>query len=131
MTAIGETAVGVTEVRNDLKLWTIINIGSTIILWWSLLCMNYNVWYLIIALYVWCVLCNAWCIKSDVWCEMYNFWCMIFTYDMWCVMMCYVWCLMFDVWWVMLMCDVWCFYVGFMMCVTGYMCLKYCLIIYI
>ena len=36
MTAIGATAVGVTAVRNDLKLKTIINIGSTIILWWSL-----------------------------------------------------------------------------------------------
>ena len=36
MTAIGATAVGVTAVRYDLKLWTIINIGSTIILWWSL-----------------------------------------------------------------------------------------------
>ena len=36
MTAIGATAVVVTAVRNDLKLWTIINIGSTIILWWSL-----------------------------------------------------------------------------------------------
>ena len=36
MTAIGATAVGVTAVRNDLKLWTIINIRSTIILWWSL-----------------------------------------------------------------------------------------------
>ena len=37
MNAIGATAVGVTAVRNDLKLWTIINIESTIILWWSLL----------------------------------------------------------------------------------------------
>ena len=36
MTAIGAPAVVVTAVRNDLKLWTIINIGSTIILWWSL-----------------------------------------------------------------------------------------------
>ena len=36
MTAIGATAVVLTAVRNDLKLWTIINIGSTIILWWSL-----------------------------------------------------------------------------------------------
>ena len=36
MTAIGVTAVDVTAVRNDLKLWTIITIGSTIILWWSL-----------------------------------------------------------------------------------------------
>jgi hypothetical protein len=32
MTAIGATAVVVTAVRNDLKLKTIINIGSTIIL---------------------------------------------------------------------------------------------------
>ena len=38
MTAIGATAVGVTAVRNYLKLWTIINIGSTIIHWWSLFC---------------------------------------------------------------------------------------------
>ena len=36
MTAIGVTAVVVTAVRNDHKLWTISNIGSTIILWWSL-----------------------------------------------------------------------------------------------
>ena len=35
-TAVGITAVGVTAVRNDHKLWTIINIGSTINLWWSL-----------------------------------------------------------------------------------------------
>ena len=40
MTAIGATAVGVTAVRNDLKLWTIINVGSTIILWWSLFFHN-------------------------------------------------------------------------------------------
>ena len=31
------TAVGVTAVRNTLTFWTTINIGSTIILWWSLL----------------------------------------------------------------------------------------------
>ena len=37
MTAIGATAVVVTVVRNDLKLWKIINIGSNIILYWSLL----------------------------------------------------------------------------------------------
>ena len=36
MTAIVARAVGVTAVRYDLKLWTIINIGSIIILWWSL-----------------------------------------------------------------------------------------------
>ena len=36
MTAIGATEVGVTAVRNDLKLWIIIIIGSTIVLWWSL-----------------------------------------------------------------------------------------------
>ena len=30
------TAVGSTAVRNNLKLWTIINIASTIVLWWSL-----------------------------------------------------------------------------------------------
>ena len=35
-TLIGATAVGVTAAKNDLQLWTIINIGSTIILWWSL-----------------------------------------------------------------------------------------------
>ena len=44
MTAIGATSVGVTAVRNDLKLLTIINIGSTIILWWSLL-INYEAVY--------------------------------------------------------------------------------------
>ena len=32
MTAVGATAVGVTEVRNNLELEMIINIGSTIIL---------------------------------------------------------------------------------------------------
>ena len=36
MTSVGATAVVVTAVGNDLKLWTNINIGSTIILWWSL-----------------------------------------------------------------------------------------------
>ena len=36
MTAIGATAVVVTAVGNDLKLWMIINFWSTIILWWSL-----------------------------------------------------------------------------------------------
>ena len=36
MTTIGATAVGVTAIRNNLKFWTIINIGSPIILWWSL-----------------------------------------------------------------------------------------------
>ena len=35
-TAVGVTAVGVTAVRNYLKFLTIRNIGSTIILWWSL-----------------------------------------------------------------------------------------------
>ena len=40
MTAIGATAVVVTAVRNDHKLWTISNIGSTIILWWSLFLYN-------------------------------------------------------------------------------------------
>ena len=45
MTSIGATAIGVTAaaaaaaaaVRNDLKLWMIINIGSTYILWWFML----------------------------------------------------------------------------------------------
>ena len=48
MTAVGVTAVGVTTVRNDLKLWKIINIGSTIILWWSLLSRNRTMvsWFL-------------------------------------------------------------------------------------
>ena len=36
MNAIGATAVVVTAVGNDLKLWMIINFWSTIILWWSL-----------------------------------------------------------------------------------------------
>ena len=46
MTAIGATAVVVTAVKNDLKLLTIINIGSTIILWWSLysLHLSDNCW---------------------------------------------------------------------------------------
>ena len=35
MTGIRVTAVVVTAIRNDLKHWMIINIGSTIILWWS------------------------------------------------------------------------------------------------
>ena len=37
MTAVGVTEVGVTAVINYHKLLTIINIGSTIILWWSLI----------------------------------------------------------------------------------------------
>ena len=40
MTAVGSTAVGVPAFRNDLKFWRIINIGSTIILWWFL--FNYT-----------------------------------------------------------------------------------------
>ena len=44
MTAFGATAVVVTAVRNDLKLWTIINIGSTIILWWSLFEHQWILW---------------------------------------------------------------------------------------
>ena len=36
MTAVGATAVGVTAVKKNLKSKTTINIGSTIILWWSL-----------------------------------------------------------------------------------------------
>ena len=46
MTAIGATAIVVRAVRNDLKLWTIINIGSTIILWWSLLLKENYTWLL-------------------------------------------------------------------------------------
>ena len=37
MNSVGATSVVVTAVGNDLKFWTIINIGLTIILWWSLL----------------------------------------------------------------------------------------------
>jgi hypothetical protein len=40
-TAVGSTAVGVTAVRNNLKFWTIINIKSTIIIWWSLLLVKW------------------------------------------------------------------------------------------
>ena len=35
-TEVGVTTVGVIAVRNDLKLWTIINIQSTNILYWFL-----------------------------------------------------------------------------------------------
>ena len=41
MTAVGATAVVVTAVRNNLKSKTIDNIGSTIILWWSLFIYMY------------------------------------------------------------------------------------------
>ena len=36
MITVGVTAVGVTALKNYIKFWTIINIRSTIILWWSL-----------------------------------------------------------------------------------------------
>ena len=42
MTAVGVTAVGVTAVRTKLKFLSIINIGSTIILWYSLFHPNHN-----------------------------------------------------------------------------------------
>ena len=40
MTAVGATAVGVTAVRNKLEFETFINIGSTILLWMTLVDLN-------------------------------------------------------------------------------------------
>ena len=53
MITIGATSVGVRAVRNDLKLWTILNIGSNIILCWSL--NNLRIPYLYCS--VWFVRC--------------------------------------------------------------------------
>ena len=53
MTAVGATAVGVTEVRNNLELEMIINIGSTILLRMILVLPDVSLFYLIDLLLSW------------------------------------------------------------------------------